>query len=248
MLLGVYFLTTISAFASPCCQGHSLAAGKARNTVKADVSRSTAWAVVSAAETAKAPVYIIENVKEFLSWQLYSAWELAMKSLGYAISVNFVDGRNLEIPQNRQRLFLVATRSKKPIELKLPKFEHIPAREIIDLNMEGYKWSKVSSRVAATQLRVKNGRKQLGEIFIDSAYGSARTGRSIDKPLGTVKTVNVHSLVIGDQMRALTVKELAAAQTFPDDYIWPKIRYSYKINDRKTPYHLKWLCMLQKRY
>ncbi len=37
-------------FASPCCQGHSRAAGKRKSSKKADLSRSTAWAIVSCLE------------------------------------------------------------------------------------------------------------------------------------------------------------------------------------------------------
>lgn len=208
-------------FASPCCQGHSRAAGKRKATLKADISRSTAWAVISCLEAHETEVAVIENVPDFLNWVLYPAWEQAMKSLGYSLSVNFVNAADLGVPQNRPRLFIVATRSDNPIILDLPKYAHVPARSFIDLNMEGHKWDKVSSRVEATQLRVRNGRKQFGEVFLDAAYGSARTGRSLDKPLGTVTTVNKHSLVIGDLIRPLTIREQAAAQSFPDEYLWP---------------------------
>lgn len=50
---------------------------------------------------------------------------------------------------------------------------------------------------------------------------SAKSGRSIDKPLGTVTTVNKHSLVIEDKIRPLSIREQAAAQTFDDSYLWP---------------------------
>ncbi|HAV1520171.1 TPA: DNA cytosine methyltransferase [Vibrio parahaemolyticus] len=209
-------------FASPCCQGHSRAAGKKLRSKKADLSRSTAWAVVSCLESHRTPIAVIENVADFLSWVLYPAWEQAMYSLGYVLSINHVNARYLGVPQNRERLFIVATRTKKPIELNLPKYEPIAARSFMDLNLEGYKWDDVSNRVLATRNRVANGRKQFGEIFLDAAYGTARSGRSIDKPLGTVTTVNKHSLVIGDQIRPLSIREQAAAQTFNDDYQWPK--------------------------
>ena len=100
--------------------------------------------------------------------------------------------------------------------------EHKSARSFIDLDMTGYKWDNVSDRVIATQNRVKNGRARYGEIFLDAAYGSEVGGRSIDKPLGTVTTVNKHSLVIGDQIRALSLKEQIAAQTFDESCLWPK--------------------------
>lgn len=84
-----------------------------------------------------------------------------------------------------------------------------------------YKWDHISNRVLATQKRVTNGRKQFGEVFLDAAYGSARSGRSIDNPIGTITTINKHSLVIGDLIRPLSLRELAAAQTFDECYQWP---------------------------
>lgn len=209
-------------FASPCCQGHSKAAGKKRHSIKADLSRSTAWAVVSCLEAHRQPLAIIENVADFLSWELFKSWELAMQSLGYALSFNYVNARDLRVPQNRHRLFIIATRSKAPLEIKMPKYELVPARSFIDLSLEGHNWDLVSNRVSATQKRVANGRKEFGEVFLDAAYGTEKGGRSLDKPLGTVTTVNKHSLVIGDKIRPLTILEQARAQSFDDSYKWPK--------------------------
>lgn len=211
-------------FASPCCQGHSRAAGKKHRSKQADISRSTAWAVVSCLEAHRTPVAIIENVTDFLRWELYGAWSMAMNSLGYSLSINQINAKTLQVPQSRERLFIVATRSQNPIELKLPTYQTIPARNFLDLNLEGHKWDKVENRVLATRNRVKNGRKAFGDIFLDAAYGLERGGRSIGKPLGTVTCTNKHSLVIGDLIRPLTIKELAAAQTFDSNYQWPEAK------------------------
>lgn len=208
-------------FASPCCQGHSRAAGKIKRTIKADQSRSTAWAVVSALEAHKTDVAVIENVLDFMKWQLFDAWKYAMESIGYTLSINFINAADLGVPQSRLRLIIVATRTKKPLELKLEKEEHVPARSFIDLSFEGHDWSLVSSRVQKTRSRVENGRKQFGDIFLDAAYGTERSGRSLDKPIGTITTINKHSVVYGDYMRPITLKEAAAAQTFPSNYLWP---------------------------
>tara|TARA_R110000851_G_C12974690_1_gene555700 strand:+ start:92 stop:1003 length:912 start_codon:yes stop_codon:yes gene_type:complete len=209
-------------FASPCCQGHSRAAGKAKETIKADKSRSTAWAVVSCLEAHKTEIAIIENVSDFLNWTLFDAWKLAMNKLGYALSINLVNASDLGIPQNRKRLFIIATRSKNPFELKLNKENHVSARTIIDTSFNDHKWDLVKNRVLATRKRVENGRKKYGDIFLDAAYGSELGGRSIDKPIGTITTVNKHSLVIGDHIRPITIGEQAAAQTFPLGYKFPK--------------------------
>ncbi len=208
-------------YASPCCQGHSRAAGKVKKTLKADLSRSTAWAVVSCLEVHKTPMAIIENVEDFLLWVLYPAWEAAMNALGYSLSVNLVNLAHLGGPQSRERLNIIATRSANPIELSFPEFEMVPASSFLDLSMDSREWDKVENRVIKTRNRVANGRKQHGDIFLDASYGSAKGGRSIHKPLGTVTCVNKHSLVIGDNIGPITLKEGARAQTFPDDYIWP---------------------------
>ncbi|WP_210467520.1 DNA cytosine methyltransferase [Vibrio crassostreae] len=216
-------------FASPCCAGHSRASGQKKKTKQADLSRSTAWAVVSCLESHRTDIGVIENVTDFLDWELYPAWEHALKSLGYSISINYVNASEMGIPQNRERIFIVVTRSKNPIELNIEKEPMIPARTIIDLSEDGYEWDLVKNRVPATRLRVENGRKQFGHIFLDAAYGSAKTGRSLDKPLGAITTVNKHSLVIGDKIRPLSIDEIAAAQTFDPHYVWPKSKVLTKM-------------------
>lgn len=157
---------------------------------------------------------IVENVEDFLKWELYPVWESALNTLGYTLSVNMLNASSIGIPQNRERVFIVGTRSKNPIQLNIEREPIVPARKIIDLSDEGYKWDLVSNRVEATQMRVRNGRKRYGDIFLDAAYGSAKSGRSLDKPIGTIKTVNVHSLVKGDKIRPISIKEMAAAQSF----------------------------------
>ncbi len=217
--------------ASPACQGHSRASGKHKHTLKGDMSRSTAWAVVSALEAHKAPIALIENVSDFMKWNLYPAWIYAIESLGYSIKAEILNSANFGVPQSRERLFFILSRSKNPIQPNFElEFEDIQtARTIIDLEDEGHEWSLVSDRVAKTQMRVSNSKKRFGEIHLDAAYGSAKIGRSLDAPLGVVTCVNKHSLVKGDRIRPLTIKELIAAQSFDDSYIWPKSKVATKL-------------------
>jgi DNA (cytosine-5)-methyltransferase 1 len=118
---------------------------------------------------------------------------------------------------------LVATRSANPLELNLIPDELRTARDIIDLNFDNNKWDLVSNKVAATQRRVENGRKRFGKdaIFLDASYGSEKGGRSLDKPIGAITTVNHHYVVHGEHIRPITLAEKSAAQTFPSDYLWP---------------------------
>ena len=93
--------------ASPACQGHSKARGKER--AHHDATRSTAWAVVSAAEYHRPKAWIVENIPDFLDWDLYPAWAMAMEALGYFTAHHVVDAADLGVPQHRQRVFIVGT-------------------------------------------------------------------------------------------------------------------------------------------
>lgn len=52
--------------------------GKAANNPQHDASRSTAWAVISALEAHRPRYGVIENVPEFMDWNLFPAWRLAL--------------------------------------------------------------------------------------------------------------------------------------------------------------------------
>ncbi len=203
--------------ASPCCQGHSKARGKANGNPQHDDSRSTAWAVVSALEFHRPPAAVVENVPEFMDWSLFPAWSAAMNALGYSLAPHIVDCADLGVPQNRIRLFIVCTKSRAPLHLNLPKLEHKPATSFIDL--ESGKWSQVDkpNRSPATLLRVENGRKLLGDTFVMSYYGNTHIGRDISRPIGTITTKDRWAIVKGNKMRMLTADENMLAMSFPKE-------------------------------
>ena len=207
--------------ASPCCQGHSRARGKASGNPQHDASRSTAWAVVSAAEYHRPPAILVENVPEFLDWQLYRPWVLAMQALGYAVSPHVVDAADLGAPQNRIRMFLVLTQSAQPLKLNLPTLDHLPAASFIDF--EAGRWQPIEKpgRAAATLERVRAGRATHGERFLISYYGNTKTGRSLDRPIGTITTRDRWAIVDADRMRMLSRWECRSAMSFPDTYQLP---------------------------
>lgn len=208
--------------ASPCCQGHSKARGKANGNPQHDASRSTAWAVVSALEHHRPRLAIIENVPEFLDWALYPAWESAMNALGYALAPHIVNCADLGVPQERVRMFIVCTRSQHPLHLQLPKMTHVPATSFIDFNAG--RWSPIDrhGRAAATLERVRNGRQQFGDRFVMSYYGNTKSGRSINRPIGTITTRDRWAIIDGDRMRMLTADENLRAMSFPVDTLRPE--------------------------
>ncbi|WP_375191844.1 DNA cytosine methyltransferase [Marinobacter sp.] len=209
--------------ASPCCQGHSKARGKEHGNAQHDASRSTAWAVVSAAEYHRPEIIVVENVPEFVNWQLYRPWELAMHALGYSVAPHIIDAADYGAPQHRVRLFLILAQSEHPLHLQIPKGQHMPARDFIDFEVG--KWSPVKKpgRSKATIERVEAGRRKFGDRFIMPYYGngSGKTGRSLDRPVGTITTRDRWAIVDGDRMRMFTRFECRDAMSFPNSYQLP---------------------------
>jgi DNA (cytosine-5)-methyltransferase 1 len=207
--------------ASPCCQGHSKARGKASGNPQHDASRSTAWAVVSAVEYHRPYAGVVENVPEFLKWALYPAWRQALEALGYCLTPMIVDAADHGVPQHRERLFIVLTRSERPLMLNLPKRDYVAASSFLDFRAGN--WSKIDKpgRAAATLARIANGRRVHGDRFLTAYYGNEAGGRSLNRPLGTVTTRDRYALVDGDRMRMLSAQEYRAAMGFPADYKLP---------------------------
>lgn len=205
--------------ASPACQGHSRARGKDRP--HHDAARSTAWAVVACAEAHRPALVVVENVPEFGAWELFPAWSLAMRTLGYALSPVVVDAADRGVPQHRRRLFVVGTRSKAPLRLELPRRDHVPALAAVDFKAGA--WSPIDrpGRAAATLRRIAEGRRLHGDRFAVSYYGSTRGGRSLSLPIGTITTRDRWALIDGDRMRMLTIDEARRIMGFREGYQLP---------------------------
>lgn len=210
--------------ASPACQGHTHARGRERP--HHDATRSTAWAVVSAAEYHRPALVVVENVPEFSAWKLYPAWCAAMSALGYALAPMILDAADCGVPQHRRRLFIVGTRSQHPIELQIQPRQHVPAASFVDFRTG--KWTPINrpGRSARTLARVTAGRARFGSRFLAPYYGSGsgETGRCLDRPIGTITTRDRWSVIDGDLMRMLTADECRAAMAFPSGYVLPADR------------------------
>lgn len=205
--------------ASPACQGHSRARGKDRP--HHDVTRSTAWAVVSALEFHRPPFALVENVPEFAKWALFPAWCSALQALGYSVAPHIVDAADHGVPQHRVRLFAVLAQSKHPLHLQPPKREHSPIGGAVDFGAGN--WSAIDrpGRSVATLARIHSGRAAHGARFLTAYYGNERGGRSLSRPVGTITTRDRWAVIDGDRMRMLSVSECRSAMGFADSYQLP---------------------------
>lgn len=208
--------------ASPSCQGHSR--GRGKDKPHHDSARATAWAVVSCAEAHLPAGIVVENVPEFKKWVLFEVWCAALARLGYAFAPHILDAADHGVPQHRQRLFVILTRSKSPLWIydRLPARAHVAASAIVDF--EAGKWTATRGLCARTRERVRNGRKQHGERFLIAYYGNEHGGRSLARPLGTVTTRDRYAVVDGNRARMLSVQEYRKAMDFPESYLLPSTR------------------------
>lgn len=201
---------------SPSCQGQSRARGKDRP--HHDACRATAWVVPAYAEAKRPKGIVVENVPEFLNWELFPAWRDAMAILGYRFAPHILDAADFGIPQHRVRLFLIAIRNAEPIQLTFAPRPHRPASSIIH---DDGRWSAVRSKCQNTRHRIAAGRREFGSQFLIPYYssGSGLTGRSLDRPIGTITTRARWAVVNGTKMRMLSLAESKAAMGFPQDYV-----------------------------
>ena len=93
------------------------------------------------------------------------------------------------------------------------------------IDWDGWKWSPINKagRSPATIAKIERGRRQFGDRFVFPYYGSGSglTGRSLNRPLGTVTTRDRWAIVRGDCMRMFQVPEYRRAMGFPDSYVVP---------------------------
>lgn len=214
--------------ASPACQGHSRARGLPRTdgNLKHETDRQSAWGVIDCLEHIRPEYLLVENVPEFIKWDMFDVWVFALKRLGYSSRVNLVNSADAGVPQSRPRMILTAVKGKvapDPLVLNEP---HVPAHTIID--WDAGNWEPVHGRKkpysAATLHQIECGRKQHGERFLIPYYGSERKRGntcSVYAPLRTVTTKERFGVYRDGFARMVSVREYARAQGFPETYWFP---------------------------
>lgn len=200
--------------ASPACQGHSRARGA--DQPHHDAQRATAWAVVQVAEVCRPRWIALENVPEFVEWALYRHWRAALSTLGYRITERVLCASRHGVPQERRRWFAAASLDRLP-RLSSADLEPLPASSFVSFEGSG-EWARVADKVERTRARVAAAQAEHGPRVLVPYYGSARGGRPLSRPVGTLTTHDRYALVDGDRLRMLSVDEQRAAMGFPPAY------------------------------
>jgi len=227
-------------WASPCCQGHTRARGKEAKLH--DASRSTAWAVVSAAEFHRPRLVVVENVPEFLKWSLYPAWRMALEALGYSVAPHTIDSADCGMAQSRVRTYLVCHLGPA-IALGDPGLPRIAFRQHVAWDTGRWSDRRLSAQQRAC---IEDGSGRGWGQFLTSYNGSTRTARSLDRPIGAITCVDRWRIVDlkKGQHRMLTVDETARAMGFPSGYQLPGNRKQAirQLGNAVCPPVAEWIC------
>ncbi len=227
--------------ASPCCQGYSTGGqpaakgtgGNSRPDValikrKHDADRATSWAVLAAMDAARPAALIVENVKQFLAWDLFGGWRSIIEtSLGYHFRIHVLDARGFGSAQARTRVVITAGRDR-PFDIDSGDVIANAGRigDCLDPDDHpGNRWTDLTRKSARMLPRMRKAQNEAGaRCFWNNV--SESSGRPLDAPFPTVTTKSAGQMYLldGDRGRILNSRELARAQSFPDTYALPKNR------------------------
>lgn len=202
--------------AAPACQPHSSASQPRRRPYHNGL-RTTAWSVIDCIEATLPKAVIVENVPRFTRWIHYQRWCEAIRDHGYVVQPIMLNAADFDVPQRRQRLFVVATR--KAIDLRFPRsMQELAFGPCIEWD-EG-RWRPVSEAGEGAQIRITRSRVRCGERFL-TQHTRDHMGVRLSEPIRTITAKDQWAIVDGSQYRPLTVRELARGMGFPETYRWP---------------------------
>lgn len=106
------------------CQDFSLAGKRAGGTIGSDTRSSLMWNFVEIIAETKPKVVLWENVPGCLIGKMrtnFNKFISALSGNGYKVYSEILNAKNFGIPQNRERVFVVAIKKDLEIEFEMPK-------------------------------------------------------------------------------------------------------------------------------
>ncbi|ARJ13152.1 DNA (cytosine-5-)-methyltransferase [Staphylococcus lugdunensis] len=217
----------------PPCQGFSLA-GKFGRTFIEDPRNLLFKEYLRFVKVLNPKLFIIENVARMVSHnkgKTIKEITSAIKSLGYNVEYKILQSANYHIPQKRQRVIIVASKglgfkfpdeTNKKLTIKdaiddLPPLNSGETSDIPNHNAMNHKPEMLEKMKYVTDGGNRNDippelRPKSGDVRKYIRYNSSEPSIPIT---GDMRKVFHYS-----QNRALTARELARIQTFPDTFIF----------------------------
>ena len=221
----------------PPCQGFSMASNKGRMFID-DPRNHLFKEFVRVVNVVKPTCFVMENVARLFTRLKGATRQEIIQSfekIGYKVEAQIVCASDYGVPQNRYRVLFIGIRKDRPKTIVFPKKkegEKLTIKDAIDKypHLESGQKSDIPNHQAMNHSLqmlekmkfVKDGggredipeplRPQKGDVRKYIRYDSSKPSICIT---GDMRKVFHYS-----QNRALTVRELAAIQTYPDSFIF----------------------------
>ena len=218
----------------PPCQGFSIAGNIGRNFIDYDRNRLFKE-FVRFVKIIKPRMFVLENVaamerhnkgktiKEIVS---------SFKEIGYDIKYKVLNAVNYGVPQERRRIFIVGTLGENSFEYPQESDNIVTVKEAIDdlPKLENGETSEIPNHTAmkhSAQMLEKmsyvsdgGNRNDIPEKLRPKSGDSRKYIRYNSKKPSFCVTGDMRKIFHYSQNRALTCRELARLQTFPDSFIF----------------------------
>jgi DNA (cytosine-5)-methyltransferase 1 len=164
--------------ASPECTNHSASRGVSRSKQNvslfdspdpaADRSRATMWDVHRYIETHRPQAVVVENVTDAAGWIYFPTWLQCFRDAGYTPRILSINSMHVpgEVPQSRDRIYVVALRDGLKVDL--------------DLCPEA--WCPTCEKVVESRQQFKNAARSIGRYKQSWLYRCSKCDGIVDPP------------------------------------------------------------------
>lgn len=218
----------------PPCQGFSIAGNIGRNFIDDDRNRLFKE-FVRFVNCLKPKIFILENVKAMESHnhgktikEIISSFE----QIGYKVKYKVLNAADYGVPQERRRIFLVGMLGKNTFKYPEKEQKVVTVKEAIgDLpklksgetsNIPNHNAMSHTKQMLEKMIYVKDGgnRYDIPAVLRPKSGDSRKYIRYNSKKPSVCVTGDMRKIFHYEQNRALTCRELARLQTFPDSFIF----------------------------
>lgn len=218
----------------PPCQGFSIAGNIGRNFIDDDRNRLFKE-FVRFVKIIKPRVFVLENVaamEKHNKGKTIKEIVSSFKEIGYDIKYKVLNAVNYGVPQERRRIFIVGTLGENNFEYPHEINKTVTVKDAIDdlPKLENGETSEIPNHTAmkhSAQMLEKmsyvsdgGNRNDIPESLRPKSGDSRKYIRYNSKKPSFCVTGDMRKIFHYSQNRALTCRELARLQTFPDSFVF----------------------------
>jgi DNA (cytosine-5-)-methyltransferase len=249
----------------PPCQGFSLA-GNIGRLEQNDERNRLFLGYLKFVKVVQPKIFIMENVARLITHnkgETFKVMKEYFKKAGYNIEYEILNSKDYGVPQERRRVFIIGKKGnkkfkfpKKEIKIKTVKeaIEDLPALKSGEENssIPNHNAMKHSNQMLEKMSFVKDGgnREEIPEILRPKSGDVRKYIRYKSDAPSVCVTGDMRKIFHYNQNRALTPRELARLQTFPDDFVFygTSINIQQQIGNAVPPLLAKKISLKVKEY